>query len=64
MIFNDITVSSLILFFAVYACMGWVIEVIYRSVSQRQLINAGFLFGPFIPIYGFGAVFIILLEFL
>ena len=56
MIFDDITISSFILFFAVYAFMGWVIEVIYRSVSQRQLINAGFLFGPFIPIYGFGAV--------
>ena len=64
MIFDDITISSFILFFAVYAFMGWVIEVIYRSVSQRQLINAGFLFGPFLPIYGFGAVFIILLEFL
>jgi uncharacterized membrane protein len=28
------------------------------------MINAGFLFGPFIPIYGFGAVFLIFLEFL
>ena len=36
----------------------------YRSISQRQFINAGFLYGPFIPIYGFGAAFIISLEFL
>jgi uncharacterized membrane protein len=44
--------------------MGWIIEAVYRSISERQFINPGFLYGPFIPIYGFGAAFIILLEFL
>lgn len=62
MIFDNITISQIIILFAVYSFMGWIIEVIYRSITQRQLINAGFLFGPFIPIYGFGAAFIILLE--
>ncbi len=63
MIFDNITISQIIILFAVYSFMGWIIEVIYRSITQRQIINAGFLFGPFIPIYGFGASFIILLEF-
>ena len=44
--------------------MGWVIEVIYRSVTQRKFINAGFLYGPFISIYGIGAAIVILLQYL
>lgn len=43
--------------------MGWVIEGVYRSISQRQFINAGFLYGPFLPIYGSGAAFIIGLQY-
>ena len=48
--------------FAIYSFMGWIVEVIYRSITQRKFVNAGFLFGPFIPIYGFGALFLILLQ--
>ena len=48
--------------FAIYSFMGWIIEVIYRSITQRKFVNAGFLFGPFVPIYGFGALFLILLQ--
>ncbi len=64
MIFDNITIPQIIILFAAYAFIGWTIEVVYRSFTQRQLINAGFLFGPFIPIYGFGAAFIILLDFI
>jgi uncharacterized membrane protein len=64
MIFDNISISQAIVLFAIYSFMGWIIEAVYRSISQRQFINAGFLYGPFIPIYGFGAAFIIILEFL
>ncbi|MFO7568984.1 MAG: HD domain-containing protein [Smithellaceae bacterium] len=49
-------------FFAIYSFMGWVLEVIYRSLKQRKFVNAGFLFGPFVPIYGTGAAVVILLH--
>jgi len=62
MIFDGITISHAIVLFAIYSFMGWIIEVVYRSWSQRQFINAGFLYGPFLPIYGFGAAFIIIME--
>jgi len=52
-----------ILIFAIYCFMGWVIEVIYRSITQRKFVNAGFLFGPFIPIYGLSAFAIIILQY-
>lgn len=51
-----------IILFAVYCFIGWVVEVIYRSVTQRKFVNAGFLFGPFIPIYGIGAFVTIVLN--
>jgi len=60
---DNLNLFHFIILFAVYSFMGWLIEVVYRSVTQRKLINAGFLHGPFIPIYGIGAAFILLLEY-
>lgn len=59
---NTATIFLFTFFFAVYAFMGWIIEVVYRSITQRKFINAGFLYGPLIPIYGFGALFVIILD--
>jgi uncharacterized membrane protein/HD superfamily phosphodiesterase len=64
MIFDDIIIFHVIVLFAIYSFIGWIIEVIYRSITQRQFINAGFVYGPFVPLYGFGAGLIIFLEFL
>jgi uncharacterized membrane protein len=38
--------------------VGWIIEVVYRSSKEKRFVNPGFLSGPFVPIYGFGAVII------
>jgi uncharacterized membrane protein len=46
------------LYFSIMAFAGWIIETIYRSCSEKKFVNAGFLSGPFLPIYGFGAVII------
>ena len=48
--------------FAAYCFAGWVVEGIYRSLTRRKFVNAGFLFGPFLPIYGIGAFLVIVLE--
>jgi uncharacterized membrane protein len=50
------------LYFCVMAFAGWIIEVIYRFMREKRFINAGFLFGPFVPIYGFGAVIITVIS--
>jgi uncharacterized membrane protein/predicted hydrolase (HD superfamily) len=55
--------DSLLLRFFIYAFMGWVLESGYKTIGQRRgFINSGFLHGPIIPIYGFGAIMMILLE--
>lgn len=49
------------LYFVLYSALGWVMEVTYRSVNERKFVNAGFLHGPFLPIYGIGATCVFLL---
>ena len=46
-------------FFIVYAFLGWVLEVVYAAVKSGKFVNRGFLLGPVCPIYGFGAVGVI-----
>lgn len=48
--------------FIVYSFLGWVMESVFRSIIEKKLINTGFLRGPFCPIYGIGAI--IMLVFL
>ncbi|MBQ7654439.1 MAG: hypothetical protein IJS17_05145 [Clostridia bacterium] len=45
-----------VFFFYFYSVFGWMLESIYCSVLDRKLTNRGFLFGPVCPIYGTGAV--------
>lgn len=52
-----------ILYFFFYAFAGWVWESAYVSVLSGQWVNRGFLHGPFIPIYGFGAVLILVMTY-
>lgn len=49
-------IIKIICYFFLYSLLGWAMESIYISVGQRRLVNTGFLYGPFCPIYGFGAV--------
>ena len=48
-----------LLFFS-YSFLGWVWECLYVSLRRREWINRGFLRGPWLPIYGTGAVLILL----
>lgn len=48
-----------ILFFMIYCFLGWCIESAVVSIDTKKLTNRGFLRGPLLPIYGFGALTII-----
>lgn len=58
----EYTQSQWILFFFFYCFLGWIWESCYVSVKQREWINRGFLHGPFLPIYGFGAIVVLWLT--
>lgn len=48
-------------YFVVYAFLGWCLETIYATINKKYFVNRGFLNGPFCPIYGFGALMLIVL---
>ena len=48
-----------LLVFYLYCMLGWCFESSVVSVGQRRLVNRGFLRGPMLPIYGFGAVILL-----
>ena len=53
--------QALFLYFMAYAVIGWIYEVFLEVVVYRWgFSNRGFLFGPYLPVYGFGAVIILL----
>lgn len=54
------TLYQLFWFFIFYSCFGWAMEVVYNSLRQGHYINTGFLNGPWSPIYGVGALLVIL----
>ncbi len=44
--------------FILYGFFGWIYESCLVSIQKKALINRGFLNGPIIPIYGFGALLV------
>ncbi len=53
--------SKILLYFAIYSFLGWCVESIYKSILDKKLVNSGFLYGPFCPIYAFGAIIMALI---
>lgn len=42
--------------FCLFSVVGWILELIYRSIVTNKLVNPGFMSGCVVPLYGFGAV--------
>lgn len=49
-----------ILFFFIYCFLGWCCESTIVSFHQKHFVNRGFLHAPLLPIYGFGALSILI----
>lgn len=52
--------SLLLILLAWYSFLGWIAEVVYVLAKSHHLQNRGFLTGPFVPIYGVGAIALLL----
>lgn len=49
--------GQLVLWFLFYSMLGWIYEVFLEVVVYRWgFTNRGVLFGPYCPVYGFGAL--------
>lgn len=49
-----------ILFFFIYSFVGWVWESCYVSAKKHRWVNRGFMHGPMLPIYGSGALVVLI----
>ena len=54
------TVETWVLWFMIYSIIGWIYETTMRSVKEKRFVNRGFLSGPYCPIYGSGAVIVLI----
>lgn len=57
----NLNFPTLFFTFIIYSFCGYLCEIICSSIKQKKLVNRGFLCGPYCPIYGVGALFILFL---
>ena len=57
---ENYSITEWIAFFFIYSFLGWCIESAIVSFNKRKLTNRGFLKGPMLPLYGSGAVIMLL----
>ncbi len=56
----DFNILTFCLIFYIYCFLGWCFESTYVSLKNgKRWVNRGFMKGPFLPIYGSGAVIIL-----
>ncbi len=57
---NIYSLEQWMLLFYIYSFFGWCFESIYVSILQKHWVNRGFLRAPMLPIYGSGALCILI----
>lgn len=56
------TITQWLFFFYFYCFFGWIFESTYVSIKSRRFVNRGFMRGPFLPIYGSGAIMMLVVS--
>lgn len=51
--------NSWLIYFYFYCIVGWIFESVNVSIRQRKWVNRGFMKGPWLPLYGSGALVIL-----
>lgn len=48
------------LYFLIFSFIGWILETFYSLYELGHFTNRGFLYGPLCPIYGWGALILMI----
>lgn len=62
MMIGQYSLYEWLIFFYTYSFLGWIFESCYVSLKSGRWVNRGFLEGPFLPIYGGGAVMMLFVS--
>ena len=54
-------IKILFILFLTYSIIGWIIEMIATVIEDHEIVNRGFLIGPYCPIYGVCSILMLLL---
>jgi len=57
-------ILNILFSFSFFSILGWVLEVTYRSVRDKRFVNPGLLKGPYLPLYGTGALILMAAVFM
>ncbi len=52
----EINIINILAYFLIYSFIGWILESVLKTILEKKFVNSGFLYGPFCPIYGIGAI--------
>lgn len=55
-------ITAYIVMFFIFSFVGWIFETVFCSLHDGFYQNRGFLFGPVCPIYGLGAMIVLLMA--
>ena len=53
-------IQTYILYFFIFAILGWLMETLYSFIVLGHFTKRGFLYGPLCPLYGYGALILII----
>ncbi len=56
------TIIQWLFFFYFYCFFGWIFESTFVTIKSRKFVNRGFMRGPFLPIYGSGAIMMLVVS--
>lgn len=59
---HQYTIIQWLFFFYFYCFFGWIFESTFVSVKSKKFVNRGFMRGPFLPIYGSGAIMMLVVS--
>ena len=58
---KNYSIDSYLLFFFTFSFVGWIWEVVLHLIQNGTFVNRGTLYGPWLPIYGYGGLAILIL---
>ena len=50
--------KDIMIYFICFSFIGWIYEVALFLIEDHIFVNRGFLYGPWLPVYGFGGIVI------